>query len=181
MNIEIINDVLKFLKRFELDKFRKIKNLHVKNISEYNSYNMFRISTKTDLSDSSKWELYKNIDYKWMKNDGNSNVSDLSSLFESIPRSVYEISLNPFFENKNEIDLFSFSDLALFTYKITLYGKMIDDNCLEWIYNFKNLKTIILNQTNVSDECEDKLNKMKIEVIRKKTLLGSACLIILDK
>lgn len=181
MNIEILNDILKFLKRFELDKFRNIKNFHVKQISEYNSYNMFRISTKKDLSDKTKWKLYENIDYKWMENDGNSNVCDLYSFFESIPRSVYEISLNSFFENKNEIELFSFSDLALFTYKITLYGKMIDDSCLEWISNFKNLKTIILNQTNVSDECEDKLIKMKIEVIRKKTSLGSTCLFILDK
>lgn len=161
MNPSIVNAIMKFLKRIELDKFRGIKNYYLKLITEHNSYNMFRVADFEDFRCSEKWKLYKNLDYEWMKGEG---VNDVSNLIWS-----YEDKIRPYFDSKNEFDLFSFCDLALFVEKINLIGEKINDNCFEWITNFRNVKIIRIKETNVTEECVKKILKiknMKIELIK---------------
>lgn len=163
MNPSIINNIMKFLKRVELDKFREIKNYCLKQITEHNSYNMFRVEDFDDFRNSEKWCLYKNLNFEWMKNEGENDVSNLIW--------SYEEKTKPIFESKNEFDLFSFCDLALFINEIGFYGEKINDTCFEWITNFKNLKIIRFEETNVTSECVKKILKnkeLKIDFIRTK-------------
>ncbi len=167
MKYYISNEIFKYLRRNELDEFRKIKNVSLKYRAEINSFNMFRYENFNN-SYKNKWKLYKNLRFEWMEQNERYDIR----IFETIMSEPFNKTSDDefyWFYKSDQLYYFSFSDKAKTIKKIVLFGESFNDKSFEWIENFKNLQEIHMIRTNVTDEFEKRLLKMKYVKIRSIT------------